>query len=252
MAAVTQVALITGASRGIGHATALALGAHGFSVFLAAEGTGEELSAAAAASRRAGAPDADFGIFDLGAEGQAETMVATALERFGRVDVLVNNAGIRCRKPFGSFTRQDFAYVISVNLAAAFFASQAVLPAMRRQGGGRIIHMASQMGSVAGEENALYGPSKAALIQLTRNMALELAKDGIQVNSVSPGPIATQFNLDSYGRQPGKMDAMISRVPVGRFGRPEEIAEAVVFLATVKGGFIQGHDLVADGGYIIH
>ncbi len=179
-------------------------------------------------------------------------MVATALERFGRVDVLVNNAGIRCRKPFGSFTRQDFAYVISVNLAAAFFASQAVLPAMRRQGGGRIIHMASQMGSVAGEENALYGPSKAALIQLTRNMALELAKDGIQVNSVSPGPIATQFNLNSYGRQPGKMDAMISRVPVGRFGRPEEIAEAVVFLATVKGGFIQGHDLVADGGYIIH
>lgn len=252
MAAVTKVALVTGASRGIGYATAVALAAHGFALYLAAEGTRDELMATIAACRSAGSPDADFGIFDLGVEGQAEAMVATALQRFARVDVLVNNAGIRCRKPFGSFTRKDFADVIGVNLAAAFFASQVVLPAMRRQGGGRIIHVASQMGTVASEENALYGPSKAALIQLTRNMALDLAKEGIQVNSVSPGPIATQYNLDSYGRQPGKMETMTARVPVGRFGQPEEIAEVIVFLATVKGGFIQGHDLVADGGYIIH
>ena len=170
----------------------------------------------------------------------------------GRLDVLLNNAGIRCRKAFGSYTRADFATVVSVNLAAAFFASQAVLPAMRAQGGGRIIHVASQMGSVAAEENALYGLTKAALIHLTRNMAFELAKEGIQVNSVSPGPIATQFNLDTWGRMPGKLETMVGRVPAGRMGEAREVAEAIVFLATAEGSYIQGHDLVVDGGYIIH
>ncbi|HQT76396.1 MAG: hypothetical protein B7Z80_26950 [Rhodospirillales bacterium 20-64-7] len=246
------VALVTGASRGIGYETALALAAKGFALFLAAEGTTAELTDAVAACRQAGAPDADFALFDLSAPGQAETMVEGALAAFGRIDVLVNNAGIRCRKPFGAFTREDFTQVIEVNLAAAFFSSQAVLPAMRAQGGGRIIHVASQHGSVASEENALYGCTKAALIHLARNMAYELAKEGIQVNTVSPGPIATQYNLDTWGLQPGKLDAMAARVPAGRMGRPEEIAEVIAFLATTKGSFIQGHDLVVDGGYIIH
>lgn len=252
MTSTSRVALVTGASRGIGHETALALAEQGFSVFLAAEGTAAELAEAAAECRRRGAPDAAHGIFDLSVPGEAERMVAVALERFGRVDVLVNNAGIRCRKTFGTFTRADFSRLMEVNLAAAFFASQAVLPAMRKQGGGRIIHIASQMGSVASEDNALYGTSKAALIHLARGMAFELSREGIQVNSVSPGPIATGFTLETYGRQPGKMETMASRVPVGRFGEPREVAEAIVFLATVKGGFIVGHDLVVDGGYIIH
>jgi NAD(P)-dependent dehydrogenase (short-subunit alcohol dehydrogenase family) len=202
--------------------------------------------------RQRGAPDARHAVADLSQPGAAETMVAAALAAFGRIDVLVNNAGIRCRKPFGTFTRADFAAVVEVNLAAAFFASQAVLPAMRLQGGGRIIHVASQHGSVASEENALYGTTKAALIHLARNMAFELAREGIVVNTVSPGPIATQYNLDTWGRQPGKLETMTSRVPAGRMGRPEEIAEAIVFLATTEGSFIHGHDLVVDGGYIIH
>ncbi len=252
MTATAKLALVTGASRGIGHETALALAERGFALFLAAEGTPEELAGAEVECRARGAPDAAQGLFDLSVAGEAERMAAAALERFGRVDVLVNNAGIRCRKPFGEFTREDFAHLVEVNLAAAFFASQAVLPAMRRQGGGRIIHVASQMGTVASEENALYGSSKAALIHLARGMAFELAREGIQVNSVSPGPIATRFNLETYGRQPGKIDAMVSRVPAGRMGQPREVAEAIVFLATAEGGFIHGHDLVVDGGYIIH
>ena len=247
-----KVALVTGSSRGIGRETALGLAAKGFSLFLAAEGTAAELEAVAAACREAGAPDARSKIVDLSVAGQAEAMVEAALEAFGRVDVLVNNAGIRCRKPFGSFTRTDFAAVIEVNLAASFFASQAVLPAMRAQGGGRIIHIASQHGSVASEENALYGITKAALIHLARNMAFELAREGIQVNTVSPGPIATQYNLDTWGKQPGKLEMMAARVPAGRMGRPDEIAEAIVFLATTEGSYIHGHDLVVDGGYIIH
>jgi NAD(P)-dependent dehydrogenase (short-subunit alcohol dehydrogenase family) len=249
---ISRVALLTGASRGIGREAALALAERGLSVFLAAEGTEEELASAAAECRARGAPDAAWGAFDLGAPGAAERMVSAALDGLGRIDVLVNNAGIRCRKAFGSFTREDFARLLEVNFAAAFFASQAVLPAMRRQGGGRIIHVASQMGSVAAEENALYGSLKAALIHLARNMAFELAREAIQVNAVSPGPIATAYNLETYGRQPGKMETMISRVPAGRMGRPREVAEAIVFLATAEGGFIQGHDLVVDGGYSIH
>lgn len=252
MAVLMKVALVTGASRGIGRETSMALAERGFGVFLASEGTPEELDLAAAECRVRGAPEAAQGVFDLGVPGTAEQMVGAALERFGRVDVLVNNAGIRCRKPFGEFTREDFAQMMEVNVAAAFFASQAVLPAMRRQGSGRIIHVASQMGSVASEENALYGTTKAALIHLTRGMAFELAKEAIQVNSVSPGPIATQFILDAWNGQPGKLDTMVSRVPAARMGQPREIAEAIVFLATAQGGFIHGHDLVVDGGYIIH
>lgn len=252
MAPTPRVALVTGASRGIGYETALALAEKGFSLFLAAEGTAEELAGAEAECRRRGAPEAAFGVFDLASSGEAERMVSVALDRFHRVDVLVNNAGIRCRKAFGTFSREDFYKLMEVNLAAAFFASQAVLPAMRAQGSGRIIHVASQMGSVAAEDNALYGTAKAALIHLTRCMAFELSREGILVNSVSPGPIATGFILDTYGKQPGKMETMTSRVPVGRFGEPREIAEVITFLATIEGRFMVGHDLVVDGGYIIH
>jgi NAD(P)-dependent dehydrogenase (short-subunit alcohol dehydrogenase family) len=246
-----KVAVLTGASRGIGRETALALAGKGLALFLVAEGTAEELDEVAAACRAAGSPDAESAIFDLGVPGAGEAMVAAALARFGRVDVLVNNAGIRCRKPFGTFTRADFTGLLEVNLAAAFFASQAVLPAMRAQGAGRIIHVASQMGRVAAEDNALYGMSKAALIQLTKSMAFELAKEGIQVNSVSPGPIATEYNIVSYGRIPGRTEQMTARVPLGRMGEPAEVAEAIAFLATAAGSFIQGHDLVVDGGYTI-
>ena len=247
-----KLALVTGASRGIGREAARALAGRGFALFLAAEGTPGELAEAESECLAGGAPAAAHGIFDLGEPGAAEAMVAAALGRFGRIDLLLNNAGIRCRKAFGTYTREDFARVVAVNLESAFFASQAVLPAMRAQGGGRIIHIASQMGSVAAEENALYGLTKAALIHLTRNMAFELAREGIQVNSISPGPIATQFNLDTWGRQPGKLETMIGRVPAGRMGEAREIAEAILFLATAEGSFIQGHDLVVDGGYVIH
>ena len=119
-----KVALVTGASRGIGRATALALAAKGFSLFVAAEGTQDELEAVVADCRQSGSQDARWGIADLSRPGAAEAMVEAALSAFGRIDVLVNNAGIRCRKAFGTFSREDFAAVVEVNLAAAFFASQ--------------------------------------------------------------------------------------------------------------------------------
>jgi NAD(P)-dependent dehydrogenase (short-subunit alcohol dehydrogenase family) len=245
-----SVAVITGSSRGIGRATAEALAEKGLAVYLAAEGTAAELEAGVAACRSKGAPEATYGIFDLGQPNQPEAMIAAALARFGRIDVLVNNAGIRCRKPFGQFTREDFDSVISVNLAAAFFASQAVVPPMLSQGGGRIVHVASQFGTVSGPNQAVYGLTKAALIHLARSMAVELGSRNILVNTVSPGPIATQYNLDRW--EPGHEAYLAREVPAQRAGTAEEIAEAIAFLATSKGRFIQGHDLVVDGGFCIH
>lgn len=249
---MNQVALISGASRGIGHATALHLAGLGLSVFVAAEGTEAELAALVAACCEHGAPDAACGVFDFSLPGQSELMVRAALEKFGRVDVLVNVAGIRCQKPFGEFTQADFDLLMAVNVGAAFFASQAVLPAMRAQGGGRIIHVASQMGTVAAKLNTIYGMTKAALIRLAKSMALELSADNILVNTISPGPIATQFIENRYAGQPEARAAMEEMVPMGRFGTAEEIAEVIGFLATSKGRFLQGADLVVDGGYIIH
>jgi NAD(P)-dependent dehydrogenase (short-subunit alcohol dehydrogenase family) len=247
-----QTALVTGASRGIGRETAFLLAERGVAVFLAADGTVGELADAEAECRSRGAPIVGNGIFDLRVPGQAESMVDMALQKLSRIDILVNNAGIRCRKKFGFFTREDFANLVEVNLAAPFFASQAVLPTMRSQGGGRIIHVASQMGTVASENNALYGITKAAIIHLSQCMAYELAREAIIVNAVSPGPIATQFNLDTIGTEPGAMEQIVSRIPAGRMGQPREIAEVIVFLATSNTTFIQGHNLVIDGGYIIH
>ena len=248
----TRVALITGASRGIGRATAEHLATKGFALFLSADGTLAELAAATAACFAHGAPDAAQGAFDLALPGAPEAMVRAALDRFGRIDVLVNVAGLRCQKKFGDFTRTDFDLLIAVNVAGAFFASQAVLPAMRVQGGGRIVHVASQMGSVAAPLNTIYGMTKAALIRLAKSMALELSADNILVNTISPGPIATDFINNRYAGDPAARAAMERMVPIGRFGEPEEIAEVIGFLATAKGRFLQGHDLVVDGGYIIH
>jgi len=251
-ATVASVALITGASRGIGRATAYAFAERGLAVFLAADGDVAEVRSAAEECVKRGAPAAGHGIFDFAQSGEAERMVEACLARFERVDVLVNNAAIRCRKLFGDFTHADFDRLVAVNLAAPFFASQAVVPSMRKQGGGRIIHVASQMGTVTGPLHAVYGITKAGLIHLTRSMALELAKDRILVNSVSPGPTASQFNLDNWAADPASRERLVGNIPLGRPGLPEEIAEAIVFLATSKGGFIQGHDLLVDGGYIIH
>ncbi|MBI2290127.1 MAG: SDR family NAD(P)-dependent oxidoreductase, partial [Betaproteobacteria bacterium] len=183
-----KAALITGGSRGIGRAVALRLASEGAAIYLAADGTETELDATAAACRKAGAPDAAWGVHDLARMGVAEAMVAAAHRRMGRIDILVNNAGIRVRKAFGEFSHEEFERVVAVNLRAPFFASQAVVPIMRAQGGGPVIHMASPLGIVASRYGAVYNLTKAGLIQLTRSMALELSADGISVNAVCPGP----------------------------------------------------------------
>lgn len=247
-----KIALVTGASRGIGRATALALAQAGADLFLAAEGTEEELADLAGECRkiRRGCV-AHPGIFDLSKSEAATAMVAAAVKHFQRVDILVNNAGIRIRKPFGEFTAEDFDVLIAVNLRAPFLASQAVVPHMRAAGGGRIINLASQLGVVITPESSLYGISKAALIHMTRGMAIDLARDNISVNTVSPGPIETDYTQALMRKNPGMKEDRERLIPLGRWGTPEEVAEIIVFLSSTKATFIHGSNLVADGGYII-
>ncbi len=244
-------AIVTGASRGIGRAVARRLAREGATVFLAADGTEAELREAAEECRREGA-EAEPGVFDLSRPEAPGAMVEAALARFGGVEILVNNAGVRAPRRFGEFTGEEFDHLVAVNLRAPFLASQAVLPAMRAAGGGRIIHIASQLGVAAARGTALYSLTKAALIQLARSMALELAPEGIAVNAVSPGPTGTEYFLDRMARNPEERAQRLSYIPAGRFGEPEEIASAVVFLASDEAAFIQGHNLLVDGGYVIH
>jgi NAD(P)-dependent dehydrogenase (short-subunit alcohol dehydrogenase family) len=247
-----KIALVTGASRGIGRATALALAQAGAAIYLAADGTREELAAVASDCRGPNASArAEFGLFDLADPGDVQRMIDAALACFGRIDILVNNAGIRIRKPFGEFSSADFDRLVAVNLRAPFLASQAVLPSMRASGGGRIITVASQLGIVASPNSALYGLAKAALIYMTKAMALELAKDKISVNAVSPGPIETEFTRAQMEKQPGYKEWRESQIPLGRWGKPDEVAQAIVFLASTTATFVHGSNLVIDGGFIV-
>lgn len=248
-----KAVIVTGASRGIGRATAREFAKAGANVYLVADGPEDELEAATAACRNDNpAATIACGLFDLADEAAPVRMVDTALEALKRIDVLVNNAGIRIRHPFGEYSVAEFDKLIAINVRAAFLASQAVLPAMRAQGGGRIIHVASQMGLVAHHESLLYGLSKAAVIYLARAMAYELAKDKIIVNAVSPGPIMTEYNKRRTAQNPALLKDRLGYLPIGRYGDPEEVARTIVLLASATPEFLQGHNVVIDGGYTSH
>lgn len=245
-----KTAVVTGASRGIGRAIALRLSTEGAAIYLAADGTANELEDTAAACRQAGASAARWGEHDLSESTEPARMIRCAHEAMGRIDILVNNAGLRARKAFVDFTAEDFERLTAVNLRAPFFASQAVIPLMRAQGGGHIIHIASQLGIVAAKYGAIYSMTKAGLIQLTRSMALEHAHENISINAVCPGPISTDGFI--AGRNPGELEQRARDVPIGRFGTVEEVAGVVAFLVSADAAYVQGHALVMDGGYIVH
>ena len=248
-----KVALISGASRGIGKAIALALAKEGASLYLIAEETEEELQAVCSDCRNShDSVVANYGLMELSDTDAGRRMVEACLSQFGRVDILVNNAGVRRRADFGDFTQDDYEFTQAVNIRTPFFACQTALTAMREQGSGRIINITSQMGSVAFDGLSLYGLTKAALIYLTKAISYDCAGDGIQVNCVSPGPIAPQYNIDRMRDDPAAWNKLTAGTTVGRFGKPEEVAEAVCFLATCESTFIQGHDLIIDGGWTSH
>jgi 3-oxoacyl-[acyl-carrier protein] reductase len=237
-----RVALITGASRGIGRAIALHAASRGASVVALARGeharpVADEIVAAGGQAEAVGADVTDPATIDAA--------VTRALERFGRLDILVNNAGITRDRLMLRMKPADWDAVLSTNLTAAYTTVQAVLKTMIRQRSGRIINLTSVVGQAGNAGQANYAASKAGLIGFTKALALEIASRNITVNAVAPGLIDTEMTRAI----PGAAQAdWAERIPLQRLGTPEDVAAAVVFLASDEASYITGHVLAVNGG----
>jgi 3-oxoacyl-[acyl-carrier protein] reductase len=237
-----RVALVTGASRGIGRAIAERLAAQGSLVVAAARG---EHAQAVVETIAAAGGQAEAVSLDITEEGASARLVASTLERHTRIDILVNNAGIARDQLMLRMKREDWDAVLATNLTGAFALTQAVLKPMIRQRGGRIISISSVVAQRGNAGQANYAASKAGLIGFTKAVALEVASRGITVNVVAPGLIETDMTrtLTEEGRE-----EWASQIPLGRLGTPADIASAVCFLASDEASYITGHVLAVNGG----
>jgi len=241
-----KLALVTGASKGLGKAVALALAEAGARLVLVSRN--QDLLARTAEEIRSKGGAADVIAADVSDEPQVKAMEKEFVKRFGRLQILVNNAGMNLRKPMTSFTLEDWNQVLETNLTSAFLVCRAMVPRMKGQGYGRIINMTSMMSHVALPDRTAYAASKAGLLGFTRALALELASEGITVNGISPGPCATEINKPLL-ESPELTEFFLSRIPVGRWGRPEEVAGLAAYLCLDQAAFITGTDVVIDGGW---
>lgn len=241
---VDRVALVTGANTGIGLAIAERLLADGWKLGYATEDDAKEHEGPLAELRkRHGDGRIHWVSGSLAETDVPERLVAETVEALGRLDALVNNAGLSTAKPFLDLTAADFDLTFSVNVRGSFLASQAAARRMKEQGGGSILNITSVHEHIPRPDFAVYAAAKAALGMLTRNLALELAQFGIRVNSVAPGVIATPRNeADAHRLDP--------EVPLGRPGKPEEVAGLVAWLCSAEAGYVTGSSYVIDGGMI--
>lgn len=237
--------LVTGAGRGIGRSIAIRFAKEGASVIAAdldqkrAEATASEI--VVLGGRASGKA------VDVGVQPQVEELVTAAIREQERIDVLVNVAGVGLTRLFLNTTLEEWERVLRVNLTGCFLCSQAVARVMVRQGGGKIIHIASLSGQRGGTGRAAYGASKAGVTMLTKVMAVELAQFGITVNEIAPGPVNTEMTAVTHDQ--ATRSAYHRLIPMGRYAERDEIASAAIFLASEQADFINGHTLNVDGGF---
>lgn len=240
-----KVAIVTGAANGIGAAIALRLAEEGARV-LVADVEDEAAAANVDKIRNTGGIAESFRV-NVRERNEIQTMVETAVSHWGRLDIMMSNAGIVDREPFLEMTDDLWNRVTETNLYGAFCCGQYAARQMVLQGGGgRIVNTASNSGIFGGRGRAAYGASKAGIINLTQTMAIELAAHGILVNAVAPG--ATQTRATSGDFPP---DTVMARMPLARYGQPSEIAAVAAFLASDECSFTTGHVFSADGGYTV-
>ncbi len=241
-----KIALITGASRGLGRAMAVALAAAGARIALVGRDAAK-LEETAELIRGAGG-DAQAFRADVTDEAQVAELERSVSERMGRVSILINNAGVNVRKNITDFTLDEWRLVNDTNLTAVFLMCRAFVPHMKGTGYGRILNMTSIMAHISLPGRAAYSSSKAGLLGLTRAVALELAPEGITVLGISPGPFATEMNAPLL-ENPELNAQFISKIPVGRWGKVEDIGSLAVYLCSDAASFITGTDILIDGGW---
>lgn len=241
-----SVAIVTGAGSGIGAATARLLAERGMIVALV--GRREEKLAGVARTIKAAGGEAVCFPADLAVASAPGEIVELVLSRFGRIDVLINNAAGLVAKPFDQFTIAEFDEQVATNMRSVFFLIQSALPALRRSPSPAIVNLGSSVGSWVRVENALYSMTKAAIEHLTRCLAAELASDGIRVNAIAPGPCATSI-LETLGDDIDKVhEELTSTVPLGRMGEPEELAWWIAQLVDPHAAWVTGAVIPIDGG----
>lgn len=242
-----KTAIVTGATSGIGCAAAIALGRVGWSVMV----TGRDESRGRAVVESLG-DGGDFLAIDLNEPGSPERLVDWTVERWGRLDLLVNNAGIHALGTVADISEDDYDRIMDVNLRAAVLLSSAAVRAMRSGGGGVIVNVSSEAGIVAVPRQVVYNVSKAGLIMLTKSIAVDHAKDGIRAVTVCPGTTRTPLVEEAIAGAPNPAEherVLASSRPANRLGRPEEIASAIVYVASEEASYLSGTEIVVDGGY---
>ncbi len=244
-----KVALVSGASRGLGRGIALALAQAGADLALASRSSAA-LEEVAAEVRDQGRQALPLPV-DVSTVAGAQAMVARSVEAFGRLDVLVNAAGIQIRKPALEMTEEDWDRLLGLNLKSVFFACQAAGRVMLAQGKGKIINLASLTSVLAYPNATLYAASKGGVAQLTKALATEWARHGVNVNALAPGFFETELTSALFANPDWIHYATTRRIPVGRTGVPEDLAGAAVFLASDASDYVNGHVLFVDGGWVI-
>ena len=241
-----KIAVITGASRGLGKAMALALAEAGAKLALVSRNL-EQLHQTAIAVRKLGTEGEVFQA-DVTDEQQVARVERAVVEKYGKAQILINNAGINIRKPITDFTLEEWRKVTDTNLTSVFLLCRSFVPHLKGQACGRILNITSIMSHVALAGRTAYCASKTGLLGFTRALALELAPEKITVNGISPGLFATELNAPIL-QNPELNQQFVSKIPLGRWGQAEEVGQLAVYLCSDEASYITGTDFVIDGGW---